>query len=58
MTNGEKIKAILKPRTDQIKIYGDWLEIEIQSLGINFSCELKWWDKEYKESDAEREDKE
>ena len=46
MTNGEKIKAILKPRTDQIKIYSDWLEIEIQSLGINFSCELKWWNEE------------
>ena len=46
MTNGEKIKAILKPRTDQIRIYGDWVEIEIQSLGINFSCELKWWNEE------------
>ena len=56
MTNGEKIKAILKPRTDQIKIYSDWLEIEIQSLGINFSCELKWWDKEYKESDRSSRD--
>lgn len=55
MTNGEKIKAILKPRTDQIKIYGDWLEIEIQSLGINFSCELKWWDKEYKEAKSNEE---
>lgn len=46
MTNGEKIKAILKPRTDQIRIYDDWVEIEIQSLGINFSCELKWWNEE------------
>lgn len=54
MTNGEKIKAILKPRTDQIKIYSDWLEIEIQSLGINFSCELKWWDKEYKTDKPKR----
>ncbi len=49
MTNGEKIKAILKPRTDQIRIYSDWLEIEIQSLGINFSCELKWWNEESEE---------
>ena len=49
MTNGEKIQTILKPRTDQIKICGDWVEIEIQSLGINFSCELSWWNAEYKE---------
>ena len=49
MTNGEKIKAILKPRTDQIRIYSDWVEIEIQSLSINFSCELSWWNAEYKE---------
>lgn len=49
MTNGEKIKAILKPRTDEIRIYGDWVEIEIQRLGINFSCGLDWWNSEYKE---------
>lgn len=23
---------------------------------INFSCELEWWDKEYKENDAELEE--
>lgn len=46
MTNGKKIKALLKPRTDQIKIYGHWVEIEIQSLGINFSCSIDWWNKE------------
>ena len=49
MTNGEKIKAILKPRTNQIRVYGDWVEIEIQSLAINFSCGLDWWNAEYKE---------
>ena len=43
MTNGEKIIAILKPRKDQIRIYDNWVEIEIQKLGINFSCELNWW---------------
>lgn len=43
MTNGEKIIAILKPRKDQIRIYDNWVEIEIQKLGINFSCELDWW---------------
>ena len=55
MTNGEKIKAILKPRTDQIKIYSDWLEIEIQSLGINFSCGLDWWNTESKTKNARNE---
>ena len=55
MTNGEKIKDILKPRADQIKIYGEWVEIEIQSEGINFSCALNWWNATYK---AESEDKE
>lgn len=49
MTNGDAIKAILKPRTDQIRIYGDWVEIEIQSLAIYFSCELGWWEAECKE---------
>lgn len=48
MTNGEKIKAILKPRKDQIRIYGNWIEIEIQRLDINFSCGLDWWNAEYK----------
>ena len=43
MTNGDKIIALLKPRKDQIKIYGNWVEIEIQSLAINFSCSLEWW---------------
>ena len=43
MTNGEKIIAILKPRKDQIRIYSNWVEIEIQKLGINFSCDLDWW---------------
>ena len=55
MTNGEKIKAILKPRTDQIKIYDNWLEIEIQSLGINFSCGLDWWNTESKTKNARNE---
>lgn len=50
MTNGEKIKAVLKPREYEIKTYGDWVEIEIQKLGINFSCMLDWWNAEYKES--------
>lgn len=49
MTNGEKIIAILKPRKDQIRIYSNWVEIEIQKLGINFSCELDWWNTEYSE---------
>lgn len=49
MINGEKIIAILKPRKDQIRIYGNWIEIEIQKSGINFSCGLDWWNAEYKE---------
>jgi hypothetical protein len=49
MTNGEKIIAILTPREDQIKIYGDWVEIEIQSSAINFGCSLEWWNSKYKE---------
>jgi hypothetical protein len=49
MTNGEKIKAVLKPREYEIKTYGDWVEIEIQKLGINFSCMLDFWNAEYKE---------
>ena len=49
MTNGEKIIAILKPRKDQIRIYSNWVEIEIQKLGINFSCELDWWNTECNE---------
>lgn len=49
MTNGEKIIAILKPRKDQIRIYDNWVEIEIQKLGINFSCELDWWNTECNE---------
>jgi hypothetical protein len=54
MTNGEKIIAILKPRKDQIRIYDNWVEIEIQKLGINFSCELDWWNIEYSESTIKR----
>lgn len=54
MTNGEKIIVILKPRKDQIRIYDNWIEIEIQKFGINFSCELNWWNAEYKESKEER----
>jgi hypothetical protein len=49
MTNGKKIIAILKPRKDQIRIYDNWVEIEIQKLGINFSCELDWWNIECNE---------
>jgi hypothetical protein len=48
MNNGDVIKQALHPRDDQIKIYGDWVEIEIQREGINFSCPLSWWIKEYK----------
>ena len=55
MTNGDAIKAILKPRTNQIRIYGNWVEIEIQSLAINFNCELDWWNAEYKEPTIEHE---
>ncbi len=55
MTNGEKIKDILKPREDQIKIYGIWVEIEIQSKAINFSCELNWWNAPYKVESEDRE---
>lgn len=47
MTNGDKITEILKPKDYQIRIYSDWLEIEIQRLGINFSCDLKWWNLPY-----------
>ena len=49
MTNGEKLKAVLNPRANQIRILGNWVEIEIQKLGINFSCGLDWWNTEYKE---------
>lgn len=45
MTNGEKIKAILKPREYEIKIYGDWVEIEIQRLDVYFNCTIDWWNK-------------
>jgi hypothetical protein len=49
MTNGEKIIAVLNPRANQIRILGNWVEIEIQKLDINFSCGLEWWNAEYKE---------
>lgn len=49
MTNGEKIIAVLNPRANQIRILGNWVEIEIQKSGINFSCGLDWWNAEYKE---------
>ena len=42
-TNGDVIKDLFDPRDDQIKTYGDWVEIEIQRQGINFSCTLEWW---------------
>lgn len=51
MTNRDAIKAILKPRTNQIRIYGNWVEIEIQHLAISFSCGLEWWNTKYKEND-------
>lgn len=44
VTNGDWVKSLLNPREDQIKIYGDSVEIEIQRTGINFSCDLEWWD--------------
>lgn len=53
MTNGEKLKAVLNPRANQIRILGDWVEIEIQKLGINFSCGLDWWNAEYEEPTTE-----
>jgi len=44
MTNGDVIKDLFNPRDDQIKVLsGEWVEIEIQRKGINFSCDLKWW---------------
>ena len=43
MTNGDVIKDLFNPRDDQIKVYGEFVEIEIQRQGINFTCELKWW---------------
>ena len=49
MTNGDMIRAVLDPRTDQVIIYGDSVEIEIQKLGIYFSCETSWWNAPYKE---------
>ena len=53
MTNGDKIIEILKPKDYQIKIYTDWIEIEIQPLGINFSCDIKWWGSPYTESEVQ-----
>ena len=47
-TNGEIIQAILKPRTDEVKIRSDYVEIEIQKEGINFECSLDWWNAHYK----------
>lgn len=43
MTNGEKIKALLKPKEYQIRINENYVEIEIQRFGINFDCDLDWW---------------
>lgn len=43
MTNGDVIKNLFDPRDDQIKVYGEYVEIEIQRQGINFSCALTWW---------------
>ena len=48
VTNGAVIKAILNPREDQIKITGDWVEIEMQREGINFSCSIEYWNSPYK----------
>jgi len=50
MTNGDKIIEILKPKDYQIKIYTDFIEIEIQPL-INLSCDIKWWGSPYTESE-------
>lgn len=47
MTNADVIKDLLNPRDDQIKTYSDWVEIEIQRQGINFSCTLEWWNAPY-----------
>lgn len=52
MTNGDVIKDLFNPRDDQIKIYDDWVEIEIQRQGINFSCELRWWNALSKEKES------
>lgn len=54
MTNGDVIKKLLNPRDDQIKVYGnDWIEIEIQRHGINFSCSSKWWNAPYQPKESE-----
>lgn len=54
LTNGDVIKALLNPRNDQIKVYGEWVEVEIQKQGFNFSCTLGWWNAPYKaESEVE-----
>lgn len=42
-TNGDWVKSLLHPREDQIRISGNYVEIEIQRTGINFSCDLEWW---------------
>lgn len=47
MTNADVIKDLFNPRDDQIKTYSDWVEIEIQRQGINFSCTLEWWNAPY-----------
>lgn len=52
-TNGDMIKDLLNPRDDQIKVYGNWVEIEIQKQAINFNCELKWWNAPYKAESEE-----
>ena len=52
-TNGDMCIAILKPRKDQIRYEGDWVEIEIQKEGINFSASKDWWNSPYKRGDTD-----
>ena len=53
VSNAEKIMALLNPREDQVKIGRDYVEIEIQHLGINFSCSTIWWNAQSNEKALE-----
>jgi len=52
VTNGDMCIAILKPRKNQIRYEGDWIEIEMQREGINFSAYKDWWNAPYKKSSS------
>ena len=53
ISNGKRIMALLNPREDQVKIGQDYVEIEIQHLGINFSCSTIWWNTQSNEKALE-----